>query len=104
MFPSIIVGISPEDAERLLLRPMEKELQGLAGLKEMTGEAVQGHASITLEFQLDVDQQKALTDVRTKVDLAKSQLPTESDDPTVHEITMAGFGTIDDGGVIWLSA
>ncbi len=87
-------GISPEDAERLLLRPMEKELQGLEGLKEMKGEAVQGHASITLEFQLDVNQKKVLTDVRTKVDLAKSQLPTESDDPTVHEITMAGLAPL----------
>ncbi|MGF1761544.1 efflux RND transporter permease subunit [Photobacterium sagamiensis] len=87
-------GISPEDAERMLLRPMEQELQGLEGLKEMKGSAVEGHASVFLEFQLDVDQKQALTDVREKVDLAKSNLPADTDDPTVHEITMAGWSPV----------
>ena len=32
-------GISPEDAERLLIRPMETQLRGLDGLKEITGVA-----------------------------------------------------------------
>ena len=32
-------GISPEDAERLLVRPMEKELQGIEGVKEMSSTA-----------------------------------------------------------------
>jgi multidrug efflux pump len=84
-------GISPEDAERMLLRPMEQELQGLEGLKEMKGSAAEGHASIYLEFQLDVDLKQALTDVRVKVDLAKAKLPADTEDPTVHEITLAAW-------------
>lgn len=87
-------GISPEDAERMLLRPLEQELQGLEGLKEMKGSAVEGHASIFLEFQLDVDQKQALADVREKADLAKGKLPAGTDDPTVHEITMAGWAPV----------
>ena len=39
-------GISPEDAQRLLLRPLEAELQSLEGLKEMHGTAAQGFANI----------------------------------------------------------
>ena len=35
-------GISPEDAERLLLKPMEKELTGIEGVKEMRSTAFQG--------------------------------------------------------------
>src|SRR5690606_38380436 len=43
-------GISPEDAERLLVRPMEQELRSLEGIKEMTATAGEGHASVMLEF------------------------------------------------------
>ena len=35
-------GISPEDAERMLVRPMEKELKSIAGIKEMTSNAGEG--------------------------------------------------------------
>jgi len=41
-------GIAPEDAERLLVRPMEQELRSLEGIKEMTSLASEGHASVTL--------------------------------------------------------
>ena len=43
-------GISPEDAERLLIRPMEKELRTIEGIKELRGTASEGHAAIILEF------------------------------------------------------
>ena len=62
-------GISPEDAERLLVRPMEKELQSIEGLKEMTSTAGEGHASVQLEFSAGFDSKQALTDVREKVDI-----------------------------------
>ena len=48
-------GISPEDSERLLVKPMEAELRGLDGLKELTAVAGQGYASLIGEFQIDVD-------------------------------------------------
>ena len=43
-------GISPDDAERLLIRPMEKELQSVEGLKEMKSTASEGHGSLILTF------------------------------------------------------
>jgi len=82
-------GISPEDAERMLVRPMEKELKTLAGIKEMTANASEGHASVTLEFVAGLDPKKALADVRDKVTLAKAKLPSETEEPEVHEVTMA---------------
>ena len=48
-------GISPEDSERLLLRPLEKELQSLEGLKEMRAVAAEGYGSVTLEFDAGFD-------------------------------------------------
>lgn len=82
-------GISPEDAERMLVRPMEKELKSIAGIKEMTANASEGHASVTLEFLAGLDPKEALADVRDKVTLAKAKLPSETEEPEVHEVTMA---------------
>jgi multidrug efflux pump len=82
-------GISPEDGERLLLRPLEKELRGIEGIKEMKSTASSGYASIVLEFYIDVDIKDALVDVREQVNQAKGKLPQESDEPIVRQITLA---------------
>jgi len=82
-------GVSPEDAERMLVRPMEKELKTIAGVKEMSANAGEGHASVTLEFIAGFDPKEALADVRDKVTLAKAKLPSETEEPEVHEVTMA---------------
>jgi multidrug efflux pump len=84
-------GISPEDAERLLIRPMENKLQNIEGVKEMRSTAVEGNASIVLEFDAGFDSDTALTDVREKVDIAKTDLPPESDEPSVNEVNIALF-------------
>jgi len=82
-------GISPEDAERLLLRPLEQELRGIAGIKEMKSTASSGSASLVLEFYIDIDIKDALNDVHEKVDQATGKLPQESDDPVVKQVTLA---------------
>jgi multidrug efflux pump len=84
-------GISPEDAERLLVRPMEKELQSLEGLKEMRSVAGESYASVTLEFNAGFDSDEALLDIREKVDLAKSELPPDTNEPRVMEVNVALF-------------
>lgn len=90
-------GISPEDAERLLVRPMEQELRSLEGIKEMRGNASEGHASVMLEFDAGFDSDKALQDVREKVDTARSKLPQEADEPRVHEINVSLFPVLSIG-------
>ena len=90
-------GISPEDAERLLVRPMEHELRALEGVKKMTSVSSEGHASVMLEFDAGFDADKALTDVREKVDAARSKLPGEADEPTVNEINVALFPVLSVG-------
>lgn len=87
-------GISPEDAERLLVRPMETELRGLDGLKEITAVASEGHAGIVLEFDISFDKDEALADVRDKVDAAKGELPADAEEPTISETNFALVPTI----------
>lgn len=84
-------GISPDDAERLLVRPMEKELKAIEGIKEMRAVAGEGHASVTLEFDAGFDAEKALQDVREKVDVARGKLPADTDEPQIHEVNVALF-------------
>ncbi len=84
-------GISPDDAERLLVRPMETELQSISGVKEMSSTASEGHASVLLEFDAGFDGDTALADVRERVDMAKSNLPAATDEPTVNEVNIALF-------------
>ena len=84
-------GISPEDSERLLVRPMEQELRSIEGIKEMTANAYEGGANVQLEFYAGIDTNKALQDVREKVDKAKAKIPSEAEEPTVTEVKMSRF-------------
>ncbi|WP_028294369.1 efflux RND transporter permease subunit [Oceanobacter kriegii] len=84
-------GISPNDADSLLYKPLERELRGIDGLKEMVSTATTGHLSITLEFYTDVDVDQALLDVRQKVDDARADLPDDTHEPKVMEINVALF-------------
>ncbi len=84
-------GISPEDAERLLIKPMETHLRGLDGLKEITGIASQGHAGIIVEFNVDTDHSEASADLREKVDQGKADLPQDAEEPVVNEINFSLF-------------
>jgi multidrug efflux pump len=84
-------GISPEDSERLLLRPMESALKTITGVKDMTSTAYQGGGNVLLEFQAGADLNKALDDVRTKVDTARRDLPDGVDEPTVNEVNLSEF-------------
>jgi multidrug efflux pump len=78
-------GVSPEDAERLLVRPLERNLQSLEGLKEMNAVAMQGFAVINLEFEVSFNKDKVLNDVRAKVDLARGRFPPDAEEPIIQE-------------------
>jgi multidrug efflux pump len=82
-------GISPEDSERLLVKPLETSLRSVAGIKTMTARAYSGVAVVILEFDVNFEAQKALEDVRAKIDEARSLLPAEANPPTVEEINTA---------------
>lgn len=84
-------GISPEDAERLLIKPMETELRSIEGLDELTAIASTGHAGIILEFDVSFDKDSALADVREKVDLAQAELPGDTEEPIIREFNTSLF-------------
>jgi len=83
-------GVSPEDAERLLVKPLELELQTMEGIEAMNAVARQGAAVVTLEFEADFDKDKALEDVRAKVDLARGKFPPDAEEPIIQEQNFSG--------------
>ena len=92
MYVSLVYqGISPEDSERLLLRPMETKLKSLKRLKEMRSAAFQGGGYVLVEFEPSVDLATALQDTRSKVQDAKADLPQAAEEPTVNEVNVSEF-------------
>jgi multidrug efflux pump len=87
-------GVSPRDADQLLAKPLESHLRDLPGLVNISSTSTTGHASVFLEFDINFNKNQAMSDVRERVDSAKPDLPSDADDPTIHEIDIAGFPTI----------
>ncbi len=95
-FPVVYVGlslqgVSPADAERLLVRPLESELQNIKGVDTMTASAYQGGGNIVVEFDPSADLATALEDVRRSVDETKGQFPAGTDEPSVLEVNISEF-------------
>src|SRR3954468_3726548 len=82
-------GISPEDSERLLLRPLEIQLKSVSNVKEMRSTAFEAGGYVLVEFEAGFDAKSALADVRAKVDDAKRDLPKEADEPSVREVNLS---------------
>ena len=87
-------GISPTDAERLLIEPLESEFAAISGLDRMESHASEGFASVQLEFQAGGDIDEALDKVREAADRAEGELPSDAHDITITEINTALFPII----------
>lgn len=84
-------GISPDDAERLLVQPMEAELRKLEGLVELKSTAAEGMASFFVEFDVSQNLNQAIAEVREAVSRARAEMPSTAEEPFVNELTADGF-------------
>ncbi len=97
MVQSIYPGNSPEDIENLVTRPLEKELENVRGLKELTSISAQDASMIFVEFNTDVDIEDALRRVKDAVDNSTSELPpigNEFQKPLVFDIDFSEFAIL----------
>ncbi|MFT7209687.1 MAG: multidrug efflux pump, partial [Flavobacteriales bacterium] len=101
-FPEVVIpqiyigtpypGNGPTDIEKLITRPLEKELNTITGVDEITSTSTQGYSVIMVEFDFDVSIDEALRKVKDKVDAAKADpefpkdLPAE---PNVFEMNIS---------------
>ncbi len=84
-------GISPEDAERLLVRPVETQVKNIKGIDKITSNSYQGGGNVIIEFEPSADLSSALEDVRSKVSNAKREFPAGTDEPSVNEVNISEF-------------
>ncbi|MFW6249693.1 MAG: efflux RND transporter permease subunit [Alkalispirochaetaceae bacterium] len=85
------VGVSAEDIESLVTQPIEQELDGMDGVKEITSESRQSVSFIFVEFTSDVTVETALRRVKDRVDLAKPRLPDDAEEPFVREFNVSDW-------------
>ena len=74
-------GANAEIIEQQVTEPIEKAVNGVEGVKNITSSSSQGGSSITVEFELGVDLEKAANDVREKVSQVAGRLPQDIDAP-----------------------
>ncbi|MCH2075479.1 MAG: efflux RND transporter permease subunit [Rhodobacteraceae bacterium] len=94
--PAVVIsmpfqGISAEDSEKLLIKPMEAELADLDGLVSMSSTAVDGYANVVIEFEFGWDKSQTLADVRAAMQKAEANFPTGGDNYTIEEINFSEF-------------
>ncbi|MCF6170279.1 MAG: efflux RND transporter permease subunit [Bacteroidales bacterium] len=95
MVQTIYPGNPPADIENLISRPLEKEVESVKGIKELTSVSGQDASTLFIEFQTNVDIKTALQDVKDAVDKAKKDLPDDLlDDPLVEDIDFSEFPVI----------
>jgi multidrug efflux pump len=76
-------GANAEIIETQITEPLEKAINGVPGVKNITSSSTQGNSSITVEFELNVELDKAANDVREKVGQALISLPQDIDAPPI---------------------
>ena len=92
MVQTVYPGNNPADIENLVTRPIEKQIDGIKGIKKLTSTSMQDVSLISIEFTFDVDIKNALQDVKDAVDKAKTDLPNDlPDDPSVKDIDFSEF-------------
>jgi len=84
-------GVAPADIETLVTQPMEKELQELKDVDDLTSTSAEGASIITVKFAPNVDIDDAVQKMREKVDKAKPKLPDDAEDPILTEINFSEF-------------
>ena len=76
-------GASAEVVESQITEPLEKAVNSISGIRSISSQSALGSSSITLEFDLGADLERAANDVRDKVSQAQRSLPQDIDAPPV---------------------
>jgi len=87
---TLMNGANPTDVEISITIPLETELEGIEGLKDLRSTSSEGASVISLEFDPSIETEVALSRVRDAVDIGKSKLPPSADEPIVKEFSLSG--------------
>ena len=77
MINTIHPGTSPADMENLITSPIEKELKGIDGIKNISSKSLQDFSLVVAEFEVNADETQAYLDVKQSIDDVRSKLPSD---------------------------
>jgi multidrug efflux pump subunit AcrB len=76
-------GASPEAVEREVIKPMEEAVNSVAGVKRITSRSQEGRGTMSAEFSLDADMNRATQEVRDRVAAVQAGFPRDVKAPTI---------------------
>ncbi|MDQ2865628.1 MAG: efflux RND transporter permease subunit [Candidatus Eremiobacteraeota bacterium] len=87
-FPVVVVsagypGASPQDMERMVIKPIEDQMTGLENMDELDATAQEGGAAVVVIFKMGTDLNLAAIDVQRRVDVARTYMPSDLNPPDV---------------------
>src|SRR5688500_18587225 len=80
----IYPGADPTTMESKVAEPIEEAIQGVAGIKRMTSRNLEGVTMVVVEFELEVQSDQALQEVRDRVAAIERELPPSIDPPVIQ--------------------
>jgi HAE1 family hydrophobic/amphiphilic exporter-1 len=83
---SIYPGANPDSVATLVSRPIEEAVTGVNGVRDVISTSAEGRSVVTVQFEIGIDQDVALADVRAKVDAILNKLPTDVEKPTISRV------------------
>ncbi len=82
-------GASPTEMEKLVIKPIEDQLDGMPNLDRLTATAQEGTATVLARFRLDTDLDFETVDVQRRVNTARVYMPSDLDPPSVDKFGSA---------------
>jgi multidrug efflux pump subunit AcrB len=103
-FPEVVIpevyvgtpypGNSPSNIEKLITRPLEKEINTITGVDEITSTSIQGYSAVDVKFEFDVTPEEALQKVKDAVDRAKADPDFPDDLPADPNVFALNFSEL----------
>ncbi len=79
-------GASPETVEKEVLDPIEEAISSITGVKKVNGKAMDGFASIMVEFEFTKPLAEATQDIRDGISSIRNDLPAEMEEPIIRKL------------------
>jgi multidrug efflux pump subunit AcrB len=83
-------GVAPSELETQVTKKIEDAVANISGVKNVTSSVTESRSATIVEFRLDVDTQKAVSDVKDAVERMKGSLPVTASEPTINSIDIEG--------------
>jgi HAE1 family hydrophobic/amphiphilic exporter-1 len=84
-------GASPDNVEREIVDPIEEAISGISGVKKVTSNALDGYATVLVEFNYEKDLEQATQEIRDKINTIRNDLPPEMKEPVLTRVNPTDF-------------